>query len=382
MYKEKTIGVVVPAYNEERQIGEVLRTIPAFVDRIYPVDDCSTDGTWREVKRVAEELNSRHSSVEGSGDRVSGEGLLADGSATAYKRVRPVRHLENRGVGGAIKTGYRCAYRDGIDVTAVMAGDGQMDPDILDRILDPVVEGRADYAKGNRLLQREDHDNMPRFRFVGNRILTVLTKIASGCWHVGDPQNGYTAISYRALKTIDIDGMYEFYGYCNDLLVTLSLHGLPVTDVPAPVNYGDEVSHISYRSYVPRVSGMLLRNFLRRLRAEYVAPGVHPLIVLYGLGVVGTLLGAARLLNVTSDRVAGERLRSSAVTTLLSVVSILAALLWDRNSNTRPDGGTFGRPPARDGSGVHAGERRTEARGRRTEARERRVRSAPDVQRD
>ena len=183
-----------------------------------------------------------------------------------------------------------------MDITVTMDGDGQMDPEYMPRLLDPIVEDKADYAKGNRLLYKEYRSNMPKFRFLGNSILTFLTKIASGYWKTMDPQNGYTAISHYALDNVGIDVMYEYYGYCNDLLVKLNTKGMRVADVAMPAKYGDEESSIRYRTYIQRVSGMLLRNFLWRLKVKYLVLDFHPLALFYylgagtvGLGILGSL---------------------------------------------------------------------------------------------
>jgi glycosyltransferase involved in cell wall biosynthesis len=279
MYRGRTVGVVVPAYNEEGRVGDVVETLPALVDRAYVVDDGSTDGTWAEIQAAA-----------------AADELRADQTDGFDRRVVPVRHTENRGVGGAIKTGYRRALADGIDVTAVMGGDGQMDPGALTSILDPVIAGEADYAKGNRFLAREDLGAMPRFRLVGNLCLTLLTKIASGYWGISDPQNGYTAISQKALREIDLDGMFEYYGYCNDLLVRLNEAGLRVADVvhSAQSVYGEDWdSHITYTEYVPRVSAMLLRGFLWR-QGRTLRRG-RPMALAYALGLLAWFAAIATL---------------------------------------------------------------------------------------
>lgn len=179
MYKGKKIGVVVPAYEEEGFVGGVIETVPSFVDRVYVVDDGSTDNTWREIREAARQENDAHART-----------LTSGGTAVFERPVVPLRNDRNRGVGGSIKHGYSRALRDDIDVIAVMNGDGQMDPAILDRIVDPVVEGRTDFAKGNRLLFREFREGMSRWRFFGNSLLTLLTKVASGYWKTMDPQNG------------------------------------------------------------------------------------------------------------------------------------------------------------------------------------------------
>ncbi|WP_178915285.1 glycosyltransferase family 2 protein [Natronomonas gomsonensis] len=298
MYENSSIGVVVPAYNEAGFVGEVLETLPAFVDRAYAIDDRSTDETWAEIQRAKRQTEHRR----------EGENPF----------VVPIRHEENRGVGGAIKTGYLRALEDDIDVIAVMGGDGQMDPDELVRIVEPVVDGRADYAKGNRLIRESDHAEMPAFRYVGNMVLTYLTKVATGYWHVGDPQMGYTAISRSALEAIDIKAMYEFYGYCNDLLVRLSAAGQTVVDVPAPLSYGDETSTISYAEYIPRVSLMLLRMFVWRLATKRDSPSEQLRTGLFVGGAAGAVVGLV-----------GTVLRRRSGLTLVGIVALLGGMVLD-----------------------------------------------------
>jgi glycosyltransferase involved in cell wall biosynthesis len=278
MYEGKSVGVVVPAHNEEGLIGEMITTIPEFVDRVFVIDDCSTDATWEQIQRAVERENASPNVAKADGGQVQ-------------SRIIPRRHETNRGVGGGIKTGYKLAVQEGMDVVAVMNGDGQMDPDILDEIIEPVVEGRADYSKGNRLHSAEHYRGMSGWRFTGNALLTFMTKIASGYWQMNDPQNGYTAISREALETLDIDDLYDDYGFLNDLMVKLNVHGFRVTDVEMRAVYGDEESGIEYRSFVPKLSKLLLVRFLWRLKARYLVADFHPLVLLYGLGPLGVFVG-------------------------------------------------------------------------------------------
>jgi glycosyltransferase involved in cell wall biosynthesis len=334
MYRGHTVGVVIPAYNEEGFVGEVIDTVPSFVDRLYVVDDGSTDGTWAEIRR--------HAARENDADRSRREG---ESAAPFDRRVVPIQHVRNRGAGAAVKTGYERSLADGVDVTALMGGDGQMDPDVLDRLLDPIVEGRADYTKGNRLLGRTDRGEMPRFRFVGNAMLDSLTKIASGYWETGDPQTGYTAISKRALEAIEVGEMYEYYGYPNDLLVKLNVAEMRVVDVPVPIRYGDEESTIRYHEYVPRVSWMLFRNFLWRLRTKYVVFGFHPLVVAYLVGALAALAGGGGLLATVAVAATGVASPGTASTTagvaallgLGGVLSLSWAMVLDRAANAELD---------------------------------------------
>ena len=311
---EKSVGVVVPAYNEESFVGGVIETMPPFVDRIYVVDDRSTDDTWSVITRYADPT----AATVGRSD---------DPTPPDAGRVVPIRHEENRGVGGAIKTGYKRALADRMDVTVVMGGDGQMDPDYLTDLVNPIVSGYAEYTKANRLYASGYSEGMSHWRLFGNKLLSALTRVTSGYWRLSDPQNGYTAISLPALETVDIDSMYEYYGYCNDLLVKLNVNGMRVADVPVPAVYGDEESSITYPQYVVRVSWMLFRNFCWRLRAKYVHKQFHPLVVCYALGSVLVLQSLLFLLAIAPWQ---------ATSLLLSVVGLVLvglAMELDKRAN-------------------------------------------------
>ncbi len=342
MYREHTVGVVVPAYNEEGFVGEVIDTMPEYVDRVYVVDDQSTDGTWDEINRQAEKANAEATAVHHGRETVTSDeepALAIDGGELSFdRRIIPIQHEKNRGVGGAIKTGYKQALDDEIDITAVMGGDGQMDPDILYKFLDPIVEDEADYTKGNRLLYKEYREGMSKWRFFGNSILTFLTKIASGYWKTMDPQNGYAAISYYALDNVGIDSMYEYYGYCNDLLVKLNAKGMRVADIAMPAVYGDEESSIKYSTYIRKVSVMLVQNFLWRLKTKYLVLDFHPLSLFYLFGAATTTLGLlGGMWSVYAKFVLGDPLfvRASSSLLLFTVGSmfLMFAMLFDMQVN-------------------------------------------------
>ncbi len=252
--------MVVPAYNEEKLIGRVIKTIPAFVDKIIVVDDLSKDHTLEKVHACQEEL---------------GEKLIL------IKRER------NQGAGAALVTGYKKAIDLGLDVTAVMDGDAQMDPEDLDKIIAPVVDNQSDYVKGNRLFTGKAWEVIPKHRYLGNAILSLLTKIASGYWHIADSQTGYTAISSRALRTLRLDDLYPGYGYPNHLLVKLNVHSFRVRNVLVkPIYDIGEKSGIKLYRIIPRVSWLLLRSFLWRMKEKYIIRDFHPLVFFYGLSFV------------------------------------------------------------------------------------------------
>jgi glycosyltransferase involved in cell wall biosynthesis len=243
MFRGRSVAVVVPAYNEADKIGRAIRSVPGFVDHIIVVDDGSGDGTAAVARRA--------------GGRGGG------------RIVEVIVHPRNRGVGAAVATGYSRAIALGAHVTAVMAGDGQMDPADLPRLLAPVVSGSADYAKGNRFAWRGGWRVMPRTRLLGNIVLSLLTRVASGYWHVFDAQCGYTAASRRALQAIDPARLFARYGYPNDLLARLGAAGARVVDVPVRPVYGPAWrSGLRPARVAFPIALVLLRALWRRLRAR------------------------------------------------------------------------------------------------------------------
>lgn len=260
MYRKHTISAVVPAYNEELLIKKTLTSIPDYVDKIYVIDDSSVDNTCKEI----------------------------EGCAYSDPRIHLIKHEKNGGVGAAIASGYKQSLEDDVDIAVVLDGDNQMDPAHMPRLIEPIIEGRADYTKGNRLLTREYREGMSRFRFIGNAILTLLTKIASGYWQLMDPQNGYTAISKKALETIDLDNIFPYYAYMNDILVKLNIFSFKVLNVSIPARYGNEKSSIKYIPYIIKVSWMLQKNFFYRLKMKYIILSFNPLVFFYLFGIILT----------------------------------------------------------------------------------------------
>ena len=270
MVEGKRVAVVVPAYKEEHLVAETLAGIPDFVDRIYVVDDASPDGTAARARDAAD------------------------------ARTEVIVHEKNGGVGAAIVTGYERARDEAIDVTCVMAADNQMDPAELMSLVQPVARGEVDYAKANRLFTGEAWKIIPRNRYLGNAVLSLLTKIASGYWHVADSQAGYTALGLDALRRLDLDRIYRRYGFPNDMLVHLNVINARVRDIPSRPIYGvGERSGIRLRKVVPRISWLLLKGFFWRLREKYVIRDFHPLLFFYVLGIlmtsVGLLLGVVEV---------------------------------------------------------------------------------------
>lgn len=257
MYKSKKIGVVIPAHNEETQIGRVIETMPEFVDQIIIVDDCSTDETVAVIT----------------------------GLQKSYSNITLLRHSINKGAGAAMVTAYKYAKEQDIDMAVRMDGDGQMNPDDLPALLDPVVEGRADYSKGNRLFTGEAYQKIPKIRYFGNALLSLFTKIASGYWNVADSQSGYTAINKKALKLVDWDQLYTWYGHPNDILVRLNVQNMRVKDVPVePVYNVGEKSGIKIGRAIFKIGWLLIKLFFWRMKEKYIIRDFHPLVFFYALG--------------------------------------------------------------------------------------------------
>lgn len=240
-----SVAVVVPAFNESRLIRGTLRSVPTYVDMICAVDDASTDTT---LTIMQEEAQRDH-------------------------RIVVISREVNGGVGAAIIAGYKMALKEGIDIAVVMAGDGQMDPEYLPRLLDPIVEGRAEYTKGNRLFRQDLRAGMSSWRYFGNVVLTLMNKIASGYWHVVDPQNGYTAVTARALSLLDLDRVYPRYAFENDILVRLNVYDVPVMNVPIPARYGEEESKIAYGEFIVKTCAFFVRAYFWRIWTKYVSGG-------------------------------------------------------------------------------------------------------------
>ena len=253
-------------------------------------------------------------------------------------------HEENKGVGAAIVTGYKQALEEGIDIAAVMAGDNQMDPSFLPDLLNPIVEKRADYTLGNRLMSPDYRHGMSKWRFFGNAVLTLLTKIASGYWQMMDPQNGYTAISKRALERINLDGVYPRYGYCNDILINLNIWGFRVRNIPHPARYGAEKSGIHYTSYIVKVSHLLLSRFLWRLKMKYVMLSFHPLVFFYSFGAGLAAFGIfAGLVTLWEKFVAGYSVLFvhgvlSFLIFMMGTMFLLFAMLYDMEQEKNTNG--------------------------------------------
>jgi len=255
MFRDTRVHVVIPAYNVAAHLVGVLRGIPSFVDAVTVVDDGSTDGTAEAAKSVGD------------------------------PRVTVLQSPANEGVGGAMARGFQCALAQGEGIIVKMDGDGQMDPADLPRLLEPIADGRCDYAKGNRFLRSRELDIMPRARLAGNFVLTFLTKLASGYWNVFDPQNGYLAITSGTLRLLDLDRLSRRYFFENDMLINLNIFDVRVRDVAMPSRYGAERSSMRLGLILCSFPFHLFRGYWHRFYRKHVLRDFSPvaLFMLTGL---------------------------------------------------------------------------------------------------
>jgi len=259
MYKNKKISIVLTAHNEEKQIAKTLSSLPDFVDKIIVVNDASKDKTSEVVEQ---EMKST-------------------------QKIILINHEKNQGVGGAVSSGFKWSRDNDVDIAVKMDGDGQMDPNDLPNLLDAIIDKGGDFAKGNRLLASDVRKVMPKFRLFASQVLSLLTKIASGYWHVLDPQCGYFAINKKGLDRIDWDKTYKRYGQPNDLLVRLNVANMIVKDVDIkPIYHVGEKSGIKYGKLFFTLSWLLFKDFLWRMKEKYIIKDFHPLVFFYFLGGV------------------------------------------------------------------------------------------------
>lgn len=319
MYRNKTISLVIPAYREEKLIKDTLAKLPELFDKIFVVDDCSPD----KQNEVVLECSKKDS------------------------RIQLLKHEVNMGPGGAIITGYLESSRQTLDIAVVVGGDNQMDLTEVSRFLDPIIDGHVDYTKGNRFLisQLEDTiEKMPKIRFWGNILITALTKIASGYYKTMDVVDGYTAISKKAIDTINWKHAWKKYGYPMDFLIRLNAYGFKIMDVPRTAIYlpGERQSQIKGINYTMKVSPMLLKHFLWRLKFKYLYADFHPLVFFYYLSFLLIPVGAILSLSLVFDwvvmggnNVTASRSVLAALLDITGLMLFLFAMLFDMNEASK-----------------------------------------------
>lgn len=292
---QHSIAVVMPAYNEAANIREAMGAVPAWVDAIYVVDDASSDDTSDVATAVGD------------------------------PRARVLRHSANRGVGGAMVTGYRAALADGHTIVVKMDSDGQMPAAEMDRLIRPILTGIADYTKGNRFKLPRSTTGMPPSRKFGSVLLSFLTKMASGYWHIFDSQCGFTAIRASFLALIDLDRIASDYFFENDMLIKLNAMGARVVDVPTSTLYGNETSTVSIPKIIATFPPRLVSRWLARLTGKYLVIDFGAVGILASGAVMCLLFGGVFggyhwFLSATTNHVA------STGTVMIAVLPIIIGI--------------------------------------------------------
>jgi dolichol-phosphate mannosyltransferase len=256
------IAAVVPCYRVGRAVLDVIRRIGPEVERIYCVDDCCPDASGALIEREAND-----------------------------PRVRVLRNTQNLGVGGAMRTGYRAAIADGMTIAVKIDGDGQMAPELLPRLVKPILDGEADYVKGNRFFSIDQVRGMPPVRIFGNAALSFATKLSTGYWSLFDPTNGYTAIHTAVLAELPLDRIADRYFFESDMLFRLNIARARVIDMPMAAVYGNEKSNLKIsRVLIPFAMGHL-RNLLTRVFYNYFLRDFQIASLELLLGTIATTFG-------------------------------------------------------------------------------------------
>ncbi len=306
------IHVVIPAYKVERHILDLLKRVGPEVEKIWVVDDACPNGSGALVAKKSKD-----------------------------KRVSVIHHEINKGVGGAVVTGYKAAFAAGADVIVKMDGDGQMFPEDLPKLVKPILLGEADYTKGNRFDSLDQLYLMPRVRIVGNAVLSLWSKLSSGYWSITDPTNGYTAIHRAALERIDLDKLSERYFFESDMLFRLNLATAVVEDVPLPARYADEKSNLKISRVLVEFPLKHLRNQLKRIFYRYYlrefSIASFELPIGLGLALFGSWFGLASFIAASEAgraTTAGQATIAS-LSIILGVQLLLSFLSYDIQSEPR-----------------------------------------------
>jgi dolichol-phosphate mannosyltransferase len=317
--KNPSIAIVIPCYRVKKAIIDLLGSISPDISQIIVVDDGCPDGTGKFVE-----------------------------SSTQDKRITVLHNRQNLGVGGAVKTGYRFALDSNADIIVKLDGDGQMDPSLIPILIQPLIDGRADYTKGNRFFNIENIKNMPKVRIIGNLVLSFFAKFSTGYWRIFDPNNGFTAITASALRQLDFEKIDNRYFFESDMLFRLNLARAVVFDVPMEAKYGSEISNLSVRRAASEFPIKHSRNFFKRVAYTYYLRDFTLASLELPVGLVLTLFGiSSGLINfIQSQNLNQETAPGTLILVSMSILVVIQLILsffaYDIDSSpSNPIGKTF-----------------------------------------
>lgn len=310
MYKKKTIGISIPAYNEEKHIEKTINGVPDYIDYIVVTNDASKDKTAECVRRVM----------------------------ATQRRVQLIDLEQNiGGPGGPILHAHNQNIQNGADILVVINGDNQMDLNYLPNLLDAVIDENYDYAKGNRFFHIDELKKMPKLRLIGNILVSFLTKFSTGYWSIADPLNGYTAIKVDVFKKLDQKAIGKVYDFEVSLMGELAMEKASIKDVFIPAIYADEQSKVKFFRDTFRELKTLSKSFLKRIFVMYFLFNFHPIALFYLFGAISTIWGVFFGILVTiiswgSRSTTSATVMVSVVPFILGIQFLLQAIVLDVRS--------------------------------------------------
>lgn len=313
MFRNKKFAITVAAFNEEKLIAKTINALPDFIDEIFVVNDGSTDKTQKVVEKLASD----------------------------NKKITLLNNEQNRGVGFTVTRGLKAARDKKYDLIAVTAGDAQCDPNYLAKMADTLLDEGWDYVKANRFKNLDALRRMPKHRRIGNIIITIMTKFATGYYSIFDTQNGYGVFTLDVLERLPFELIGERYDYENTMLIALSVIDAQIKDHPVPAIYGDEESTIKLLPTVWRAVKVLFFGFWRRIYYKYIIFDFHPIslfllsglvLMLFGFGF-GLYIAAVRILSDISPSTGTVMI--SAIPLLVGFQLFLTAMIMDVNNEVR-----------------------------------------------
>ncbi len=315
MYRNITVAVVIPCYNEEKLVEHTIKGLPDFIDHIIAVNDASKDKTLEILNKIAK----------------------------SNEKVKVIDNEQNGGIGYSLKAGYKYAL-DYTDTTAVgiVSGDAQCDPHYIQPMLDEFIDKNCDYVKGNRFFKRDALKSMPTFRRIGNIFISLLTKFSTGYYSVSDTTMGFGFLRRSTLEQVDYSLVRNRYDYVNSMLIALSITRARIKDFPVPAIYGEETSTIDVVPTILRVLRVIWVGFWQRIYYKYILFSLHPIVIFLFGGLLLSLVGWIYALFLVIEKFINDASPTTG-TVMLAVLPIilgfqmlLTAILMDMNDEDRP----------------------------------------------